>query len=1081
MNGSKDEAVPTEKMKSARQNNIVLLAEEPLALTLSEAIKTASSTTAASPSSSAPPPAPQQPTETSTNNATEVVSSTSSSSSITAANVMTSDSNADNTSISKETPSTSATSIPPPSSKPSSISQQQTSSSSSTTTSLEAVDEGVNTSLEAGREGDDTSTTTQSGSCIGSGGGDEEEEILPYAITISGEPPKSERVENLIKLGITLTPQKPGVLPISSKWNSIYISAGVFSSPKGITIQRKPMLNSSLSSDDSSTQVKTEEPGTETAVSAKGEETDETTASHAMPRDSFLIAEVAVVKKDFSGNVQPVVPCNKCVEREVRKLSAVVCTSSMRAVAAASVAERVSSELTQKLRKACSRTMLVFHCTPTVPINGFGVPNAVLKFRVICYSSHQKEDFFVMIRLWDPVTGNCVGEAISKRIVILDNHKSKRKSVVALQSSSSSSSSHAAGTVRLSSKEHGTRSKRRRSEPSSRDGQAMEGFVVPPPPPLTLGPNMIPTDVILEPFTAFSQQLLSQDLHASTNDGITFYQVIPSSGSVTGGVQITVLGKGFHPGHQLLFGPNMATDTKCWNDATLVCTLPPSSQKGVVPVSVFGAVCKNTPYFTYTDDTDTRFLLHTLNVIQSGARTNTEQQWNGSNPNPTETQAPTNEPENEVKREPSFPFQSRSMLMQYILHRDPTKDEEVVLYVLESLSSSTTTMNFFCLEENTGLTLMHFAAMKGYANLCKFLFTHAPALAVIGDRRGYTPLHFACLFSALSTVGFLLQQDSVNLQQRAVDGRTAIDCVTDPIVMQHIKQFIILKSCSSESSDDHKQLSGVLKIDTRIHSETNNSGTNEFLSEHSSSTMSSSSVIELQSPPDVPASMFTTHLEEEEEEVSQHDNLLQDYTNRKDEELMLNSDSNNPFTAVKSFPLSSQSTKPEKSHESEQPSGTFPSSLEHTEASSDDNLLEHDTNKQNEVIQINGTDPQRQNNWTVQSWLLSHAQQSMLLMIITILGIVIVSIASLKPGGYYHGEEPPPAQYNSSEMIRLISVGDENMMELRVLTILSSFVYGCFLTNSLVKAYHKHWVLNLIFVICSFIICLYHIIFALTF
>jgi hypothetical protein len=88
------------------------------------------------------------------------------------------------------------------------------------------------------------------------------------------------------------------------------------------------------------------------------------------------------------------------------------------------------------------------------------------------------------------------------------------------------------------------------------------------------------------------------------------HRLIPSSGPIIGGIEVTVLGSNFHPSLQLncTFGDVMATSTQRWSDNTLVCILPRRATSGVVAVW-FNGMQKDedgTPpcLFTYTDESD---------------------------------------------------------------------------------------------------------------------------------------------------------------------------------------------------------------------------------------------------------------------------------------------------------------------------------------------------------------------------------------------------------------------------------------------------------------------------------------------
>jgi uncharacterized protein len=88
------------------------------------------------------------------------------------------------------------------------------------------------------------------------------------------------------------------------------------------------------------------------------------------------------------------------------------------------------------------------------------------------------------------------------------------------------------------------------------------------------------------------------------------HRLIPSSGPIIGGIEVTVLGSNFHPSLQLdcIFGDVVASSTQRWSDNTLVCILPPRATSGVVAVWFSGLFKEEdgTPpcLFTYTDESD---------------------------------------------------------------------------------------------------------------------------------------------------------------------------------------------------------------------------------------------------------------------------------------------------------------------------------------------------------------------------------------------------------------------------------------------------------------------------------------------
>jgi uncharacterized protein len=96
------------------------------------------------------------------------------------------------------------------------------------------------------------------------------------------------------------------------------------------------------------------------------------------------------------------------------------------------------------------------------------------------------------------------------------------------------------------------------------------------------------------------------------------HRLIPSSGPIIGGIEVTILGSNFHPSLQLdcTFGDVMASSTQRWSDNTLVCILPPRQTSGVVAVWFSGMQKDDdgTPpcLFTYTDESDRALLVSCL-------------------------------------------------------------------------------------------------------------------------------------------------------------------------------------------------------------------------------------------------------------------------------------------------------------------------------------------------------------------------------------------------------------------------------------------------------------------------------------
>jgi len=66
------------------------------------------------------------------------------------------------------------------------------------------------------------------------------------------------------------------------------------------------------------------------------------------------------------------------------------------------------------------------------------------------------------------------------------------------------------------------------------------------------------------------------------------HRLIPSSGPMHGGIEVTILGANFLPTHECVFGGSIATSTQMWSENTIVCILPPSPSPGPVVVGFKG-------------------------------------------------------------------------------------------------------------------------------------------------------------------------------------------------------------------------------------------------------------------------------------------------------------------------------------------------------------------------------------------------------------------------------------------------------------------------------------------------------------
>ncbi|KAI5292034.1 hypothetical protein KEM52_006665 [Ascosphaera acerosa] len=107
------------------------------------------------------------------------------------------------------------------------------------------------------------------------------------------------------------------------------------------------------------------------------------------------------------------------------------------------------------------------------------------------------------------------------------------------------------------------------------------------------------------------------------------HKLVPSEGSITGGSEVTILGSGFFPGMEVVFGDTLATTTTFWGDKCLNCLTPPAIQPGRVQVTfkhehpLLGGVPppstsmvpKQMIFFTYVDDRELQVYRLALGIL----------------------------------------------------------------------------------------------------------------------------------------------------------------------------------------------------------------------------------------------------------------------------------------------------------------------------------------------------------------------------------------------------------------------------------------------------------------------------------
>lgn len=233
------------------------------------------------------------------------------------------------------------------------------------------------------------------------------------------------------------------------------------------------------------------------------------------------------------------------------------------------------------------------------------------------------------------------------------------------------------------------------------------------------------------------------------------HKLVPAEGSVTGGTEVTLLGSGFYPGMEVVFGDTLATTTTFWGDKCLNCLTPPALQPGLVAVvfkhehPTFGQIQPTQPLipkqqqlFRYVDDRELQMYRLALGILgqKLGSQADafqTAQQIMGSDPKAIFNLHKDYQPGSGGGRQRQVPgLDSQGQLTDL--------DSKMLTYLeFVDLDNSPRPpkYNARC---GTGQTLLHFASSLGLTRFVAGLLARG-ASADVQDNSGNTSMHLAAL------------------------------------------------------------------------------------------------------------------------------------------------------------------------------------------------------------------------------------------------------------------------------------------------------------------------------------------------
>lgn len=296
-------------------------------------------------------------------------------------------------------------------------------------------------------------------------------------------------------------------------------------------------------------------------------------------------------------------------------------------------------------------------------------------------------------------------------------------------------------------------------------------------------PNASPVNVLSPPKQSVD------DWVAQDSNLPTIQRIIPASGSIRGGIEVTLLGNGFINGLVAKFGENNSVSTHCWSSTTIVATLPASRFPGPVVVTFEGFAMPDPQLFSYYDDTDRQLIELALQVV--GLKMNGRLEDARDIARRIVGSGPGSDP-NQVHQRNSAYIRATNMSLDNL--------DSLLLKCLDLIDCyQSNYMPNWQLANSEGQTMLHLAASLGLKQFPLALLARGLS-ADIQDKTGFTSLHFAALHHHDHLITLLLRHGA-SPHLRTYSGITYTQLreeVVEPPITQRSFKF----NDDGDSSDD---------------------------------------------------------------------------------------------------------------------------------------------------------------------------------------------------------------------------------------------------------------------------------------